>query len=169
MLILILAIIIIFWKGCEVTEKEKVQIIHTPKIDTVPGNFVVPEVKPNIAPKEEKVYKKKDTTLRKQAEKKDIIIDVKIEDGHLTEDVVDTLGQVTEKIIETPIALTENENGETPKEIVIAPEGVQVKEKTKAGKILQKIGKGAKKVGKGVVIGLAVVGVVAIVLVASGG
>lgn len=160
--VFIILLFIGLWKGCEVTHKEEIQ--HVPKIDTVPGNFVLPEIKPNVAPKEIKVFKKKDTTLRKQAEKKDIILDIKITDGHIVEAVIDTAGVVKEVILDIPVTLNEE-----VKEVVIVPEGVQVKEKTKAGKFLQRVGKGVKKAGKGIVIGLAVVGAVAIAIVASGG
>jgi hypothetical protein len=157
-------IFIAFWKGCEVTDKEPVKFIPVPKIDTVPGNFEVKKVVPNVVPEVKKVYKKKDKPLRDSAEKKDIILTVDIKEGEIDITKIDTLGQVTTEIIPLAVVLPEE-----TKEITIAPEGVQEKEKTKAGKVLQKVGKGLKKAGKGIVIGLAVVGAVAIAIVASGG
>lgn len=152
-------IFVAFWKGCEVTKHSYVEKPKPTKIDTIKAVFVPPVVIPNVPVKEKKVYKKKNKALRDSVEKKDIILDIKIVDNHIKETVIDTSGMVKELILDVPIELKDHT------ELVIVPEGVEAKEKTKAGKFLQKI---AKK-GKTVLMVIGGVTVIVLVAVLAGG
>lgn len=134
--------------------------IKPTKIDTTSKPFILPKIQVNNIPVKRKVYIKKDTALRKQVEKGDIVIHEEIKDGEIIKDIIDSSGVITEEINEAPIKITGD-----AKAIEINQAGeIEVKEKTKAGKFLAKVWNRTKKAGKGIVIGLAVVGVAAIIL-----
>lgn len=106
------------------------------------------------------IQKQVDTVYRKEVEKKDIKLGETFENNKLHIQTIDTAGVIKETVTEIP---------EDAKGFVIDQEGkVGIKERTKAGKILYKAGKVAKKVGKVAVGGLAVIGAIAIYLLASG-
>jgi hypothetical protein len=105
---------------------------------------------PNVQPINITIQQKLDTTLRKQAEKESILMNVKYDKGVLDLQEVDTAGKVTDKKFQL-----DPDSG-----FISNNKGVEEKKKTKAGKFLQKTGKGIKT-------GLAVIGGIAIILIAT--
>ncbi len=128
---------------------------NTHTIDTVwlDKPFKPVPIKPNNEPVKRKIYKQKDTTLRKEVEKKPIIIAVDIKPGEVDITTIDTVGK-----IQTDIHKIELDSPE----IKIDNTGqVEEKHKTKAGKIIKKVWKGTKT-------GLAIIGgIVVVVFVGS--
>ncbi len=124
---------------------------HT--IDTVyiDKPYKVVEIKTVHVPVKVLIYKDRDTTLRKDVEKKPIIIDVKIKPGEVDITTIDTTGKIkTEVHVIDP---------DSPEVIIDNIGQVEVKQKTKAGKILQKVWKGTKT-------GLMIVGGVTVAVLA---
>lgn len=152
-------IFLVIPKCKEVSKTEYSKPIPATKIDSVAKYYKQPEVKPNLIPSKKKVYKKKDTVLRKEAEKKDIILDIKLADNHIIETIIDTSGQVSENTLDIPIQLKEH------KELVIVPEGVEVKKRKKLRAWVDR----AVKNGKTVLIVIGGVTVIVLVAVVAGG
>jgi hypothetical protein len=139
-------------------KKQEDQPASTKMRDTVfiEKPYVPQKLKPNNTPGKVKVYTAKDTLLRNEREKESINENVHIKEndkGQVTEvDItrIDTSGQVTEDI---------HKIGPDTKDIEIGNTGqVEVKKKTRAGRILQKAWKGTKT-------GLMIVGGITVVII----